>query len=335
MSNSPLARKYSKYQKSIIKSLTTTLGVIPFSYEKTQSNHLKVLIDGVEKPLYTSSTPSDINSQQNFMSLVRQEVRAIDEKVNALEIKHDRTPTNKEIKLKFSREKILIVILKSLRNIVPSLESREYKLVIDAASIEPISAHRKLLIDESIKRVRRDQKGLAYMPIKELKTLKKDLKIHIDFILPSVAYYAKRLNELGKIKSPVQNSSALLKQKNMIDKSFDNVKNNLPVENITNEYSASQNVQKTVGIKQQTTQLKEENITNIQQLATMPETARISMLQQLSNSQGKELIDNIKKAMVLNREADLLHVIRFMHEKNISLDDIGTHLTSSELDIAI
>jgi EAL domain-containing protein (putative c-di-GMP-specific phosphodiesterase class I) len=67
----------------------------------------------------------------------------------------------------------------------------------------------------------------------------------------------------------------------------------------------------------------------------MPETARISMLQQLSNSQGKELIDNIKKAMVLNREADLLHVIRFMHEKNISLDDIGTHLTSSELDIAI
>ena len=60
---------FSKYQKDIIKKITKELGPgIPFKYEKTSSNHLKVLIEGLEKPRYTACTPSDIKSGDNFMA---------------------------------------------------------------------------------------------------------------------------------------------------------------------------------------------------------------------------------------------------------------------------
>lgn len=321
MSNSPLERKYSKYQKVIIKELTTTLGVLPFSYEKTQNNHLKVLIDGVDMPLYTSSTPSDINSKLNFMSLVRQEVRAIHEKITTEEEGGKvKTLSAKSTKLKYNRERILIAILKSLRNILPSLENREYKLVIDASSIKPISEYRKGLIDESILRARRDQKSLSYMLIKDLNLLKKDLKMHIDFILPSIAYYSNKLNELGKTNTPKQNEKNVIVNLDTTGKK--SKKQTVSLRKVPNEIKGC-------------SEMKIEHLSNetldIEKLSNMSSTARIASLQILSNAEGVQLITDIKKAMVLNREADLQHVRDFMAEKNITIDDIAENLPMDNL----
>lgn len=69
---------YSKYQKRVIKFLNDLLGAdTPFSYERTQTNHLKVLIDGVPKPIFTGSTPSDCKSINNFMAEVKRELEQV------------------------------------------------------------------------------------------------------------------------------------------------------------------------------------------------------------------------------------------------------------------
>ncbi|WP_217534722.1 hypothetical protein [Vibrio metschnikovii] len=50
----PKQVSYTQYQKRVIRFLSEYLGAqTPFTYQRTQTNHLKVLIDGVAKPLYT------------------------------------------------------------------------------------------------------------------------------------------------------------------------------------------------------------------------------------------------------------------------------------------
>ena len=68
---------YSKYQKRVIKFLNDLLGTdTPFTYERAKNNHLKVLIEGIPKPIYTGSTPSDCKSINNFMAEVKRELKA-------------------------------------------------------------------------------------------------------------------------------------------------------------------------------------------------------------------------------------------------------------------
>lgn len=68
---------YSKYQKRVIKFLNDLLGTDrPFTYERAKNNHLKVLIDGIPKPIFTGSTPSDCKSINNFMAEVKRELKA-------------------------------------------------------------------------------------------------------------------------------------------------------------------------------------------------------------------------------------------------------------------
>lgn len=74
---------FTKYQKEIIKSITQLLGQDrPFRYEKCSNNHLKILIKDVPDPLFTGSTPSDIKGQDNFMALVKREVKKQKKKIN-------------------------------------------------------------------------------------------------------------------------------------------------------------------------------------------------------------------------------------------------------------
>ena len=116
---------YSKYQKKVIKFLYDLLGVdTPFSFERAQNNHLKILIDGVPKPLYTGSTPSDTKAINNFMAEVKRHValskkEAEDAEVEAkaeeiVEAENEAvTKQNLPISMQASLDKIIQTCLKS------------------------------------------------------------------------------------------------------------------------------------------------------------------------------------------------------------------------------
>ncbi|PHR55779.1 MAG: hypothetical protein COA47_13620 [Robiginitomaculum sp.] len=338
MANSPQARKYSKYQKEIIKELTKTLGLIPFTYQKAKNNHLKVLIDGVKKPLYTGSTPSDYNSQHNFMSLVRQEIRVIDKDVSPEPIKQKNSKMDLQMHKKHNTEKMLKTILKSLRHIVTAIKKREEKLVIEAGTIKPISEHRKVLITDSIQRAKRDNSGLGYLTNKEMNALENELKIHIDFMLPNVAYYAMKLSELGKVTTPTQNEvdtsmtkdevvsiefSSKIKEVNC--NKMDNESMNIcTVDNVNKE--SEMNVISSAKSSAQSAIIDDPS-TDIHAVTSLSDSARIAVLQQLTKSEAAQLIADITQAVELNRQADMQHVLSFMQEKGISLDDIAAQLS--------
>lgn len=336
MNNSPLARKYSKYQKEIIKELTKTLGLIPFTYQKAKNNHLKVLIDGVKKPLYTGCTPSDCNSQHNFMSVVRQEIRAIGQDLSQEVIIQKPNKLDLQMHKKLNTEKMLKTILKSLRHIATAIKNREEKLVIEAGTIKPISEHRKALITDSIQRAKRDNSVLGYLTNKEMNALEKELKIHIDFMLPSVADYTQTLGELGKAKIPTQNeidtsmttaevvsidSSSEMKETN--GNQVDNESINIGTVNNVNTVSEI-----SLASSADLTPVIDPQFVDIHAVTSLTDSARIAVLQQLTNSEAAQLIADITQAVELNRQADMQHVLSFMQEKGISLDDIKAQLSA-------
>jgi len=345
MNNTPQARKFSKYQKEIIKELTKALGLIPFSYQKAKNNHLKVLIEGVKKPLYTGCTPSDCNSQHNFMSMVRQEIRLIDKDVSPEPVLQKNNKLDVQMHKKHNTEKMLKSILKSLRHIVAAIKKREEKLVIEAGTIEPVSAHRKALIIDSIQRAKRDNSILGYLTNKEMKALEKELKLHIDFMLPSVADYTQTLSELGKTTTPTQNeigTSMTADEVVSIDLRSEIKETNCnQVDNESMNMSTVNNVNTVSEISlassatsPELTPVIEQQPVDIHAVTSLTDSARIAVLQQLTNNEAAQLIADITQAVELNRQADMQHVLSFMQEKGISLDDISARLSGNGSEIA-
>jgi len=335
MVNSPKARKYSKYQKDIIKELTKTLGLIPFTYQKARNNHLKVLIDGVKKPLYTGCTPSDCQSKQNFMSTVRQEIRGIEQHVSHEPIMQKNNKIDLQVVKKLNTEKMLKAILKSLRHIAVSIEKREEKLVIEAGAITPISAHRKELICNSIQRAKRDNSALGYLTNKEMNALENELKTHIDFMLPSVAHYAMKLSDLGKLTTPIQNEidTSMTKGEVVSITSSHEIKethcNQKDNENMNTSTVNSVNTVSEIRAVSSAEQgpVFEHDTVDIHAVTSLGDSARIAALQQLTNTEAAQLIADITQAVELNRQSDMQHVLNFMQEKGISLDDIAARLS--------
>ena len=339
MNNTPQARKFSKYQKEIIKELTKALGLIPFSYQKAKNNHLKVLIEGVKKPLYTGCTPSDCNSQHNFMSMVRQEIRLIDKDVSPEPVLQKNNKLDVQAHKKHNTEKMLKAILKSLRHIAESIKKREEKLVVEAGSIEPVSAHRKLLISDSIQRAKRDNGILGYFTNKEMKALEKELKLHIDFMLPSVADYTQTLSDLGKATTPTQNeidTSMTVDDVASNDLSSETKETNcnqvddesMNMSTVNNVNTVSEISLSSSATSPKLTPVIDPQPVDIHAVTSLTDSARIAVLQQLTNNEAAQLIADITQAVELNRQADMQHVLSFMQEKGISLDDIKAQLSA-------
>jgi len=110
--------------------------------------------------------------------MVRQEIRLIDKDVSPEPVLQQNHKLDVQAHKKHNTEKMLKAILKSLRHIAESIKKREEKLVVEAGSIEPVSAHRKVLICDSIQRAKRDNAILGYFTNKEMKALEKELTAH-------------------------------------------------------------------------------------------------------------------------------------------------------------
>lgn len=185
---------YSKYQKRVIKFLNDLLGTdTPFSYERTQTNHLKVLIDGVPKPIFTGSTPSDCKSINNFMAEVKRELRSSKAEQG------DSQPTPKLVNpTKASNDKLIQGCVKSLRTRLPILKSQEESRVLDAQKLDDINTKRLEAVKHSISFALQARKDGVYIKRNEMKGIEQAILKHLNFMLPTMAYYSELLASQNK-----------------------------------------------------------------------------------------------------------------------------------------
>lgn len=312
---------YSKYQKRVIKFLNDQLGTAtPFSYERTQTNHLKVLIDGVPKPIFTGSTPSDCKSINNFMAEVKREIRASKAEVD------DSKPTPQlPNPVKASNDKLIQGCIKSLRTRLPVLKSQEESRVFETQELDDITPNRLDAVKHSISFALQARKGGVYIKRNEMKGIEQAILKHLNFMLPTMAYYSEFL--VNKYH-----------QKNLEPLPAETVMNESDVREfrattVVNIDSASRDVPNTESLVTSKVRTNSRTVKQTKdsasELMAMSTDNRVSLLRKLTKGQALTLIDDLNHALALNREQDIEAVIDLIRDKDLPLEAIISRLEAA------
>ena len=159
---------YTKYQKRVIKFLYDFLGNdYPFDYEKAQNNHLKVLIEGVPKPMYTSSTPSDMKSLVNFKSDIKREIKRLQtealEKIRMNRLSSLIRSIKKTTSLKEAYKRLIMTSIKNIRSKIDIFKSREEEFLLEHRCLDGLKQFRLDNVRHVISQVIQQRKSGTYL----------------------------------------------------------------------------------------------------------------------------------------------------------------------------
>lgn len=339
---------YSKYQKSVIRFLTEYLGIdTPFTYERAQNNHLKVLIDGLDKPLYTCSTPSDYKSLANFSADVK---RALKASSISIAITDDTEPEQTPNSLTLSNEKLINGCIRSLRGRLEMIKSKEQEKVLESRSLDVIAPYRENEVKSVIELALQNRRNNDYIKSAEKKKFEAKVANHLEFMMPTLAYYAdlleSRVSSSKQISTPVTSNKVssnntiklpelgaesvlasaveqAITTKNSQDKTARNMQHNGTLK-CAGAYS--QPIAAISPITASTMPDTGENKSSVAELMSMSANNRVALLRNLAKDQALQLINDINQALALNREQDIEAVIALIKEKDVSLDAIIARL---------
>jgi hypothetical protein len=315
---------YSKYQRRVIKFLTDYLGSeIPFTYEKAQNNHLKVLIEGVPKPMYTGSTPSDSKSLNNFMAEVKREVKASQqEECDGTAVCKPMLPNP----MQMSRDRLIQNTVKSLRTRLDALKSKEETLVLEHKSVDVIAAHRTETVKQAVSLSLQARKQGTYLKPKEVRVLEGKISNHLDFMLPSVAYYAELLDAKQKYK------------KGEVEVEQKAAQQQIQTSNVIKLDEKADTVESTTvktangpcfSVETKNNSESQQHANSATELMGMSTSNRVSLLRQLTKAQALMLIDDLNTAIAQNREEDIAKVVALIQEKDLPIEAIISRIDAA------
>lgn len=332
---------YSKYQKDIIKKITKELGPkTPFKHEKTSSNHLKVLIEGLDKPRYTACTPSDSRSGDNFMADLRCALKAAHLKREP-KIELSKRMNTTQLKIQYI-ENLTASCIKTVRTNIEQYTEKENMLVIQENSISNLKPLRKNLATKIFEQTKRANNHQHYITGADSNLVKAEVLKHLNYMLPNAADYVQALkpkeavNALskavslanGRVVSP--NVEAANESINTLDKVTEMVTNIIISD--TRKDVDKQGVKddgiKTIDAKH-TTDKKLMSVPNknpAEELAAMEKEQAVKNLRRLSRNEGEAMLAYIKIAMEENKQQDLQEVLEMMTCKGITLDMLSGYL---------
>ncbi len=318
---------YSKYQRRVIKFLTDFLGTeTPFTYEKTHSNHLKVLIDGVPKPMYTGSTPSDRKSIDNFMADVKRELKA--SKIDSnLDDETPSTPQSSE-PLDEYHHKIVQSCVKTLRSRLSMLKLKEQEKVLESRSIDCIADHRNEVVKNMVALTTQARKPTNYLTHQEIKSIENTVLKHLKFMMPTLADYSELLeNKLKHKKEASQTNTTSMTQLTNATASQADTKLDEPNKTETTTTAKPTTAPSETSSNTSSPSTNPTNITT--DLMVMQVNNRINLLRHLTKGQALQLIDDIEQAMAINREQDITAIIALIKEKDIPIEAISERLSEN------
>ena len=341
-----VSRTYSAYQKKVIRSLSKLVGARAFRYEKAQNNHLKIHIEGVDKPVFTSSTPSDCKALENFMSQVRGMIRAA-EKQYPLEVKVcEANPKQPHV---CSHEKMISSIVKNMRLMAADLQDKEIEMVFEQQAVEGISEYRQQVIKKAIGTALSHRKGGSYLTPSVIRCIEKDITHHVDFILPTVAHYADLLAKSKNTAKSKPTSAAVqslelgaeIDEEEFIGAEINAVEEQAPLslgdvfllpqkqdQPVTTAAKKKVKLSKKSGVKKPSRMDQQQPVgeDEMSMLMALTSEQRITQAKVLTMTQIQALVDDLKQAMVEKHDQDIDDVICLMAEKGLAIEDIMSRL---------
>lgn len=336
---------YSKYQKDIIKKITKELGPnIPFIYEKTCRNHLKVLIEGLDKPLYTACTPSDRKSGDNFMADLRSALKAAHLKRQTKVVSSTRMNTA-QLKVQYI-ENLTASCIKTVRTNIKQYIEKEKSLVIKENSISNFKLLRKSLATKIFTQNQKMTRQQFYITGADSKIIKSEVIKHLNFMLPNAADYALTLKPVDSISSlskavntangsttfsgvTLSNFEAANESITNLNKATEIVANvviNDTVNKTENKNLNQETNKKRKAQKESSRYIRTDKLMSIpnrnpaEELAAMPQQQAVKNLRRLSINEAEDMLTHIKIAMDENKQQDLHEIVEMMACKGVTLD---------------
>lgn len=331
---------YSKYQRDIIKRIGKELGTsIAFSYGKCSNNHLKIYVDGLDKPFYTSSTPSDRKAGDNFMGdlrgalkaahLKRQSVIVVTKHINSVQLKAQYIDSLKD------------ACIKTVRTNIDQYAGKEELLVIKENSISSLKPQRKKLATKILEHTQKTNKNMQYITGKDSQSIKDEIIKHLNYMLPNTADYVHSLkpvnteNKLTKAVNIASGSAPILSteaaNEGITQLTNESKMKTDVVMNIPNsrEIKKSKKPEAVEAVEAPSSLSDKPNKNPAEVLAAMSKEQAVQNLRQLSRNEGETMLANIALAMDLNHQQDLNEVSELMEAKGIDLGMMAEFLNGS------
>jgi hypothetical protein len=303
-----LTSKLTKYQKKVVKMIEQVVGRTPFSYEKTNGNHLKILIDGVTMPLFTGGTPSDIKSFQNFKSEVKRAFALSKEEKDDenIIVSKDKPTQDKTVQI----ENFVLNVAKRMRTNLTAIKKKELMLMLESGVSDELTGIRETMISSALNLALKDKKCNEYFKSADIRLMKSELKKHADFLLPNTTWYADLLKK--NTERPLLHIPISLEDSDDNDQHLE--KEEIEDDAIHHDLQSN---------KVSKSQLKKERVHSaLREFVSTGRKQRISALKSLSTEESKQFIEDIQYAASLRKDEDIALIVSLMREKSLSLSDL-------------
>lgn len=195
-------KSFSTYQREVIKKVKALMGDTQVNYEKSPNNHLQIKIAGIDRVFFTSSTPSDSRSLDNFIGDIRAEINRLAMLDAPQQIPAE--PPNSVIKAdaRKSAQAFMVKVFekthKKLQRRLKHIERDEYQ-VFTTTTLDnrgdSVREFRKKLIKSEVEKAINTGKGKLFIPPGLNKKCQAELEEHLNTVLPSIPEYHHRMTQ--------------------------------------------------------------------------------------------------------------------------------------------
>jgi hypothetical protein len=325
---------YSKYQRGIIKAISKELGPnIPFKYEKANNNHLRVCIDGLDKPLFTSSTPSDCKAGENFMSDVRCKLRAaqIEYQEKQSVPKYNAAKRLNTAQLKTQQyDQLLCACVKAIRTNIEQYSYKEKERVLVENSVNSLKNNRENLASKIFEQTKKSNKNSGYLTGKDTRNMTTEILKHLTFMLPNSADYTHSIKPQHKLSQAINVASGSLTTLSTETANEGVAHLKQKTETVSNLVLSISNESPKLNKKQPIKKPAEKPLSEVnpaEKLASMSKHQAVQSLRRLSRNESEAILEYMKVAMELNHQQDLREISEVMVSKGISLEMMAEYLS--------
>lgn len=333
---------YTKFQRNAIAAIAKIVGSRAFRYEKTGTGHLKILVEGLPSPIYTSSSPSDSRSILNLKSDVRKMMNIARLEKTLLPPVCDTSacsPTGNKA------AKMISYIIKRLRATLDEIEAEEERQA-KMRGVDILPALRREIVQMGIdKWLDENEVANGYFTPADLQKIHKDLMQHVNFMLPGLSHYAG----IAKAKQTDSKEAATVANENQETEQPEQ-QPAVPELTVVAETSEPESTpapepeQATSAPAEDSTppatpaakpipvvrSEKEKAIESMNSLLAHSPRGRINAFKTLPLSRAQELIAELTKAIDEKHEDDLREVINLIKNKGLDVGEIAERMAGGK-----
>lgn len=187
------SKEYTKFQRDVIEAVAKLVGDRAFNYERCTTGHLKLYIEGLDKPIYCAGSPSDRRALANVKSIVR---RSLKEAKDAQELKEPSCNIDPVSPQGAKLGKVMRFVIKSFRDNRIEMEEKELDLVRATQKVDKIFSARRKFIGACVAKWMVSVGVVeGYFTEDDLAELESTLMEHVNFSMPTMAHYQQILRE--------------------------------------------------------------------------------------------------------------------------------------------